>query len=331
MQRSNAGLVITEATAISEQGSGWGNAPHIRTPGQVAAWKMVTDRVHAADGVIYLQLWHMGRQSHSSYHPTKGTISAPSAIGISDGQTTTTKGEKAPYEVPVEMTVEEIAETVQDYVKASILAREAGFDGIEVHSANGYLLDTFLQSSTNQRSDDYGGSKENRIRFLQEVLKAIIDSGSFPSNRIGVRLSPNGSFGGMGSDDNDTMFPFAAGVLNAYELAYLHVMDGLGFGFHEKCRVVSVFDLKTQFDSAPIICNVGLTKDMAEGMIRSGAADMCCFGRLYMSNPDLATRFANDWPVADLPPYETWYYPTGAQGYTDWPTYEPTEADKPAV
>jgi N-ethylmaleimide reductase len=126
----------------------------------------------------------------------------------------------------------------------------------------------------------------------------------------------------MGSADNDTMFPFVAKTLNKYGLAYLHLMDGLGFGYHEKCPPVTAFDMKKNFDSAPLICNVGLTKDIAEGMIRSGAADLCCFGRLYISNPDLPARFANDWPVAESAAYETWWYPTGAKGYTDWPVYE---------
>jgi N-ethylmaleimide reductase len=314
-------LIITEATAISEPGRGWLNAPGIYTPAQVAGWKKVTEQVHAADGIICLQLWHMGRQSHSSYHATGKTF-APSPIAA-PGETTTNTGEKVPFEVPAEITVEEIQVTIQDYVKAARLAKEAGLDGVEVHGVNGFLIDTFLQSSTNQRSDDYGGSMENRVRILEEVLEALIDSAIFPVNRIGVRFSPNGSYGGMGSVDNDTMFPFVAKTLNKYGLAYLHVMDGLDFGFHEKCPVVTMFDMKKQFDSAPLICNCGLTKDMAEGMIRSGTADLCCFGLLYISNPDLPERFANDWPVAEPAPYETWWQATGAKGYTDWPTSQP--------
>jgi N-ethylmaleimide reductase len=324
-QRASAGLLITEATAISERGCGWLNAAHIYTPAQVEGWKKVTEKVHAADGIIYLQLWHMGRQSHSSYHAT-GKIMAPSPIAAA-GQATTNTGEKVPYEVPVEMTVDEIQSTIQEYVHAAKMAKEAGFDGVELHGANGYLIDEFLQSSTNQRSDAYGGSMENRVRFLEEVLAALIDSGAYPVNRIGVRLSPNGNYGGMGSVDNDVMFPFVAKTLNKYGLAYLHVMDGLGFGFHEKCPAVTMFDMKKQFDSAPLICNIGLTKDTAEGMIRSGTADLCCFGRLYISNPDLPERFANDWPVAEPAPYETWWYATGAKGYTDWPTYQPVEKE----
>merc|ERR1712176_56299 len=186
---------------------------------------------------------------------------------------------------------------IQDYVKAAKLAQEAGFDGIEVHSANGYLIDQFLQSCSNNRTDQYGGSMENRIRFLQEVVEAIIESVAFPANRIGFRLSPNGVFGAMGSKDNYEMFTYVAQTMSKYGLAYLHAMDGKGFGWHDLCQEVKVFDLKKNFNG-PVICNVGLTKDTAEGMIRSGGADLACFGRLYMSNPDLPARIANNWPLA---------------------------------
>ena len=326
-QRATAGLVITEATAISEAGCGWLNAAHIRTPEQVAGWKKVTDRVHANGSVIYLQLWHMGRQCHSSFHPSTGKCFAPSAIAISSGEARTITGENVPHETPSALTVEEIKETIQDYVKACLLAKEAGFDGVEVHGANGYLLDEFTQSRTNQRTDQYGGSLENRARLSEEVIQAIIDSGAFPANRIGYRVSPNGNFGDMGSDDNDIMFPYLAERLSKYGLAYLHVMDGLGFGFHEKCSVVTVYDLKTKFKGL-VICNVGLTKETGEGMLRSGAADLACYGRLYISNPDLPTRFEKDLPLAESAPYETWYYPTGEKGYSDWPTAEIPEDTK---
>ena len=326
-QRATAGLVVTEATAISEAGCGWLNAAHIRTPEQVAGWKKVTDRVHADGSVIYLQLWHMGRQAHSSYHPTTGKSFAPSAIAISSGEARTITGENVPHETPSALTVEEIKETIQDYVKASILAKEAGFDGVEVHGANGYLLDLFTQSSTNKRTDEYGGSLENRARISEEIVQAIIDSGAFPANRIGYRVSPNGNYGDMGSDDNHIMFPFLAERLSKYGLAYLHVMDGLGFGFHEKCDPVTVYDLKTKFQGL-VICNVGLTKETGEGMLRSGAADLACYGRLYISNPDLPMRFEKDLPIAESAPYDTWWYPTGEKGYTDWAPAEVPEETK---
>jgi N-ethylmaleimide reductase len=317
----DAGLLITDATAVSEQGSGWPGAPHIRTQENVEGWKKVTDAVHAKGGFIFLQLWHMGRAGHSSFHPSTNKIVSASAIAIPDGHTKSATLEDVPYEVPVPLTVEEIKETVQDFVHASQLAKQAGFDGVEIHGANGYLIDQFLQSSTNQRGDEYGGSKENRIRLLTEIIEAIIADGSMPANRIAVRLSPNGAYNGMGSADNHEAFPYFAKELNKYGLAYLHIMDGLGFGFHAKCPVVRLFDIKKNFDGA-VISNITLTKEIAEGIIRSGAADLVAFGRKYISNPDLAARFANDWPLNEDAPYETWWQHTGAKGYTDWPFYE---------
>ena len=179
----------------------------------------------------------------------------------------------------------------------------------------------------NKRTDEYGGSLENRARISEEIVQAIIDSGAFPANRIGYRVSPNGNYGDMGSDDNHIMFPFLAERLSKYGLAYLHVMDGLGFGFHEKCDPVTVYDLKTKFQGL-VICNVGLTKETGEGMLRSGAADLACYGRLYISNPDLPMRFEKDLPIAESAPYDTWWYPTGEKGYTDWTTAEVPEETK---
>jgi N-ethylmaleimide reductase len=319
-QRASGGLIISEATAISELGSGWLNAPHIRTADNVAGWKKVVDSVHAAGGLMYLQLWHMGRQSHSSYHPSTNDIVAPSAIKI-NGQGKNNKNEAVEPETPRAMSVEDIKETIQDYVRATRLAKEAGFDGVEIHAANGYLIDCFLQSSTNKRTDEYGGSMENRVRFLQEIVEALIEDGSYPADRIGFRISPNGAYGDMGSEDNHVMFPFVAKTMSKYGLAYLHLMDGLGFGYHEKCKPVTAFDIKREFNG-PVICNVGLTKETGEGMIRSGAADMVCYGRPYISNPDLPERFKNNWPLNPDPEYEAWWRPTGAVGYTDFPFYK---------
>ena len=318
-QRASCGLIVSEATAISELGSGWRNAPHIRTPEQVEGWKKVTDAVHEKDGIIYLQLWHMGRAAHSSHHPTTNDIVSASAIAAK-GDGKTVNGEHVPYETPRALTTDEVQETIQDYVKAAKLAKEAGFDGIEVHSANGYLMDQFLQSSSNQRNDQYGGSQENRLRFLKETIEALIADGAFPANRIGFRLSPNGTFGDMGSDDNDTMFPFVCQKLDPLGLAYVHVMDGLGFGFHGLCKAVTVADIRKVWNG-PIISNIGMNKDTAEGMVRSGASDLVAFGRLYISNPDLPERFANNWPVVPEADYEHWWNPTAEKGYTDFPVY----------
>jgi 2,4-dienoyl-CoA reductase-like NADH-dependent reductase (Old Yellow Enzyme family) len=295
------------------------------TDEHVAGWKNVVERVHAKGGKMFLQLWHQGRQAHSSFHPTtKRTVSA-SNIPMTGKVKTVDMGDTEP-EIPHALTLEEVKATIQDYVAAAKRADEAGFDGVEVHAANGYLVDQFIQSCSNIRTDEYGGSKEGRVKFLKDIVEALIASG-YPASKIGFRLSPNGAFGGMGSEDNVEMFPYVAKEMNQYNLAYMHVMDGLGFGYHGKCKVVTCADLRKHFDGI-IICNVGLTKGIAEGMIRSGAADMACFGRLYISNPDLPERFANDWPIAEPAPYDTWWGPTGAKGYTDFPTYqEPAEEE----
>lgn len=249
-----------------------------------------------------------------------------SAVAI-EGEVHDIYGNKVPHETPRAMTVPEIRSTVEDYVKASRLASEAGFDGVEVHAANGYLLDQFLQSPSNQRTDEYGGDMENRFRFLKEVVEGLLADGAYPANRVGVRLSPNGSYGDMGGEDNHVLFPFVAERLNHYGLSYLHVMDGLGFGFHAKSDVVTVSDIRKVFDG-PIIGNIGLTRDTAEGMIRSGATDLAAFGRPFISNPDLVERYQNDWPLNEDAPMSVYYSPSGATGYTDFPFYEPAAEEK---
>jgi len=326
-QRASAGLIITEATSISEEGYGWLNSPEIRTPEQIEGWKNTTERVHENGGHIYLQLWHMGRQAHSSFHPKTNRIVSASDIPMPiEVKTKNSKFEPCDPETPVPLTIEEIKAVIQDFVQGTKNAKEAGFDGIEIHSANGYLIDQFLQSSSNKRTDQYGGSFENRIRFLKELVEALIESGAFPANRIGFRISPNGAFGGMGSADNFDMFKFVATEMNQFGLAYMHVMDGLGFGYHNMCPALTVGELKKDFHG-PIMSNVGLVRDTAEGMIRSGAADMAAFGRLYISNPDLVERFANDWPLEESAPYETWWQHTAEKGYTDWEVYVPSKGE----
>jgi N-ethylmaleimide reductase len=325
-QRANAGLVISEATAISEEGGGWRNAPHMRTAEHVAAWAKIVDKVHAKGAKMYLQLWHQGRQAHSSHHPTTNRTVSASAIAMT-GMAKTIQMEETEPEVPHALTIEEIKVTIEDFVASARLAKEAGFDGVEIHSANGYLVDQFLQSCSNTRTDEYGGSAENRTRLLVEIVDAITKNEVFPANRIGFRVSPNGAYGGMGSEDNIETFTHVAKTMNKLGLAYIHVMDGVGFGYHGKTPVMNISHFRKHFDGV-IMCNVGLNKGIAEGMLRSGAADLACFGRLYISNPDLPERFANDWPVEPEAAYEHWWAPTGAKGYTDWPTYKPTEEEK---
>jgi N-ethylmaleimide reductase len=296
------------------------NAPGIQTADEIAGWKKVTDKVHAKGGHMYFQLWHMGRQAHSSFHPNTKRVVSASNIPF-QGKVKTAQFVEADGEVPVPLTNEEIKQTVADFFQPGKNALEAGFDGVEVHAANGYLVDQFLQSCSNVRTDEYGGSFENRLRLLNEIIEALIESG-FPANRIGFRISPNGTFGSMGSEDNVDMFMYLAEHLNKYGLAYMHVMDGLGFGYHGKCPAVKCAHLRKMWDGV-IISNVGLTKEIAEGMVRSGAADMCAFGRLYISNPDLPERFANNYPLEESAAYESWWQKTGAKGYTDWKVFTP--------
>lgn len=331
-QRASGGLLISEGTEPSVEGYGWGHSPGIYTDEQAAGWKIVTDAVHKKNGVIFCQLWHLGRQSHSSYHPETKDIVSSSAVAVPDSPSTKAThadGSKVPYEVPRALETKEIPRVVEDFRAAAARAKAAGFDGVEIHGANGYLLDQFCQSCVNSRDDKYGGSFENRARLSMEVIAAI--KTVFPANRIGYRISPNGAFGGMGSADNFEFFTYFAAQLAPLGLAYLHVMDGLGFGFHDKCKRVRLMDIRSVYPGI-IIGNVGLTKEISEGLIRGGVMDLACFGRLYMSNPDLAERFANDWPLADPAPYPTWWTRNlGAKGYTDWPTYTPPTDEKRQV
>lgn len=229
-QRASAGLLISEGTFVSPAAIGWPNAPEVYSPAAVAAWRGVTDAVHAAGGRVFCQLWHTGRASHSAFRADGSRGMAPSAVAIrDDGGVHLPGGGKAPHEVPHAMTVEEIRSTVDDYVVAAKNALAAGFDGVEVHSANGYLLDSFLQTGTNRRTDEYGaGSLESRFRFLRDVVTAV--TGVVPANRVGVRLSPNGVFNDQGSPDFREAFPYFASQLDAFGLAYLHVMVRLRRG-----------------------------------------------------------------------------------------------------
>ena len=326
-QRASAGLIISEATAISDEGYGWYGSPGIYTSEHAEGWKLSVDAVHAKGSKMYAQLWHMGRQAHSSFNKNHRIV-APSAIKVSEsGKVRGSNQQEGPYELPHALSEEEIHATVNDYQNSARIAKEAGFDGVEVHGANGYLIDQFLQSCSNTRTDKYGGSIENRMRFLVEIIESVIKV--YPADRVGVRLSPNGVHGGMGSEDNFDTFVAVAKKLNTYGLAYLHLMDGLGFGFHNKCQPVTLFDMKKHFDGS-IIGNVGFTKETAEGALRTGACDMIAFGRPYISNPDLVERFKNDWPLEPQAPMSGWYGRFAdpekcLEGYTTFKPYQPAE------
>ncbi|MGJ3250498.1 MAG: alkene reductase [Elainellaceae cyanobacterium] len=318
-QRASAGLIITEATVISTQGIGWLNSPGIYTDEQAKAWKQVVDAVHAKGGHIFLQLWHTGRASHSSFHNGQLPV-APSAIQI-NGDIHTPIGKQS-YETPRALETDEIPGIVDDYHNAAQRAKLAGFDGVEIHGANGYLIDEFLQSKTNHRGDRYGGSIENRYQFLKEVTEAVLTV--WDAKRVGVRLSPNGVFNDMGSSDFRETFLYVATQLSAYGLAYLHVMDGLAFGFHELGEPMTLAEFRDVFSGA-LMGNCGYTQADAEVVLQEESADLVAFGRPYISNPDLVERFAHGWELNPLADMSVWYS-FDAEGYTDFPTYREAQA-----
>jgi 2,4-dienoyl-CoA reductase-like NADH-dependent reductase (Old Yellow Enzyme family) len=316
-QRSPAGLLITEATTISEEANGWNESPGIYTDEMTEGWKQITNSVHDKGGVIFLQLWHTGRASHSSFHGGKPAV-APSAIKINEPYIHTPKG-KQPHEVPRALETSAIPRIVVDYRRAAERAVEAGFDGVEIHAANGYLIDEFLQSKTNHRTDAYGESIEKRYRFLKEVVEAV--TSVWPAHRVGIHLAPNGSYNDMGSPDYWEQFTYVASQLDGFGLAYLHIVDGLAFGFHNLGEPMTLAEFKKVFHG-PLMGNCGYTKETAEKAIAEGFADLISFGRPFISNPDLVERFKNGWPLAVEAPMSDWYSPTGAKGYTDFPVYQ---------
>ncbi|MEQ1824953.1 MAG: alkene reductase [Pirellula sp.] len=317
VQRSSAGLILSEATSISEESLGWNESPGIYSDAMQQGWREIVDAVHGVGGLIFLQLWHCGRASHSSFHGGMPAV-APSAIKI-EGDAIHTPTGKQPYEVPRALETSEISRVCEDYRRAAQRAALAGFDGVEVHGANGYLIDTFLQSKTNQRTDSYGGSIENRYRFLDEVIAAV--QCEWPTKKIGVRISPNGVFNDMGSNDYREQFLYVAEQLDSLGIGYLHVMDGLGFGFHQLGQPMTLADFRQVFHG-PLMGNCGYTLESAEAAVSAGHADLISIGRPFISNPDLVNRYRNGWPLADAAEINDWYSPTGAKGYTDFPTYQ---------
>jgi len=318
VQRASAGLIITEGTAISIQGDGWDQCAHIYAPEHVEGWKKVTSAVHEEGGAIFVQLWHTGRVSHSSFHGLQPV--GPSAIAA-NGIAHAKDGLKAPYEVPRALDIEEIPKIVEEYRHAAQSAKDAGFDGVEIHAANGYLLDQFIQSHSNQRTDKYGGSHENRARLLNEVIDAVLTV--WPSSKIGVRINPNGNFNDMGATDYYETFAYVLKQLDKRNLAYAHVMDGVAFGFHGHGEPFRIADVR-KFYNGTLLANCGYSKDKAEGVLETGTVDLVAFGRVFISNPDFVLRIKNNWPLADPAPFSSFYEYPGedpAVGYTDFPLY----------
>ncbi|WP_320039903.1 alkene reductase [uncultured Desulfobacter sp.] len=314
-QRASAGLLITEATVVSKQGIGWIDSPGIYNSAMVKGWQKVTRKLEPTGTPIFLQLWHCGRASHSDFHNGDLPVSA-SAVRLDGDKIHTPLGKKE-YETPRALTNGEIKTTIDDFKKAAVNAKEAGFSGVEVHAANGYLINQFLDSKTNLRDDEYGGSLVNKYRFLKEVLEAVLDVWS--PKQIGVRISPNGVFNDMGSDDFKETFMYVVEELNKLELGYLHIMDGLAFGFHEKGKPLILSDFRKIYKGI-IVGNCGYTKETAEKRVANGSADLAAFGRPYITNPDLPERLKNDWPLNPSEDMSLWYTP-GPEGYTDYKPY----------
>jgi N-ethylmaleimide reductase len=315
-QRASAGLLITEATVVSAQGNGWLGSPGIYTDKMVEGWRIVTNRLKPTGTPIFLQLWHCGRASHSDFHGGALPVSA-STVKLNGDKIQTPLGKKD-YETPRALTIDEIKATVNDYQAAAANARDAGFSGVEVHAANGYLINQFLDSKTNLRTDDYGGSLENKFRFLKEVMAAVLKI--WPSHRVGVRLSPNGVFNDMGNSDFRETFLYTVKELNKFDLAYVHIMDGLAFGFHKQGEPMTLAEFRPEYNGI-IMGNCGYTKETAEERLVAGHADLAAFGRPFITNPDLPQRFRNDWPLTPYEDMSLWYTP-GPKGYTDYETYQ---------
>ncbi len=312
-QRAGAGLIVTEASQISPQGKGYIQTPGIYSPGQVEAWKKVTDAVHAEGGKIVIQLWHVGRISHTSLQPDGQAPVAPSAIAAG-GKTFTLNGFEETSK-PRALETDEIAGIVADYRHAARAAIEAGFDGVEVHGANGYLIDQFLKTGANQREDQYGGSIENRARFLFEVLDAVTDE--IGADRTGLRLSPFSPANGITDADPQPLFEYVVGKLNAYKLAYLHVVEGTTGGPRALNEGESLDKLQALYEGV-WMGNNGYDREMAIEAVASGKADLVAFGRPFISNPDLVTRLEKAAPLNEGD--QDTFYGGGAEGYTDYPT-----------
>lgn len=314
-QRASAGLIITEATQVSPQGVGYPGTPGIHSAEQVAGWKQVTQAVHEQGGRIYLQLWHVGRISHPSLQPAGRLPVAPSAIKP-DGDAFTAEGLQ-PFVTPRALEIEEIPGIVADYRTAAENALAAGFDGVEIHAANGYLLDQFLRDGSNHRTDAYGGSLENRVRLLLEVTDAV--AGVWGADRVGVRLSPLNSFNSMYDSDPQGTFTYVAEQLSRYGLAYLHVVENTFESDANEAQRVDFTKLRKAFGGL-YMANGGYGQESAEEALAQGRADFVAFGKPFIANPDLPARFRVNAALNEPDP--TTFYGGDSRGYTDYPALD---------
>lgn len=311
-QRATAGLIISEATCITAQGVGYPNTPGIWSGEQVAAWQPITRAVHEHGGRIVCQLWHVGRISHPSVQPDGGLPVAPSAIQPA-GEIRTVQGMQ-PFVTPRALDAAELPVIVEQYRSAALNALAAGFDGVEVHSANGYLLDEFLRDGSNHRTDAYGGSLEHRMRLLLEVLETVC--GAVGADRVGVRLSPVQPVHDMRDSDPEGTFSRVVEKLNDFGLAYLHVTN---LGYTAPGAAGPYFDPRSlrKLWKGVYMANHGYDRDSAEAAVKNGDADLIAFGVPYIANPDLVARFKTH--AALNPPDQATFYSGGAEGYTDYP------------
>ena len=318
---TEGGLIIAEATQISQQGQGYPQTPGIYTPDQVAAWQTVTQAVRNRGGIIFLQLWHVGRISHSAFQKDGALPVAPSAIRPA-GNAFSTDFKRVHHETPRALELNEIPEIVADYRKAAENAKQAGFDGIEIHAANGYLLQQFLEDKTNHRTDRYGRSIENRARLLFEVLDAV--SGVWPIDRVGVRISPFSNVGDVADSDPMGLYTFVVNGLAGRNLGYLHLIEArVRAGLVDQTDDTapqSVAALLRPLFSGPFIVSGGFTAETAEQALAAGTADLVAFGRSFIANPDLPRRLALSTQL-NTPDRSTFYGGT-ERGYTDYPSLE---------
>lgn len=316
-QRAGAGLIISEGLQVSERAIGYIHTPGIHTEEQTKAWKKVTEAVHEKDGKIFAQLWHCGRISHPKFHDGERPL-APSAINPNI-QVKTQDGSESTA-TPKEMSLQEIQETIQEFKHASSMAKEAGFDGIEIHSSNGYLFQQFFNKSTNLRTDDYGGNIPNRARFFFDVLEAIGEI--WPENRIACRFNPslNGIWGIEATRESIPTFDYIIDKLNAYDLAYVHLSEPFNDVSDIDYLLTKVCKHYRKIYKGTLMANKGFDQEKGNKIIQEGNADLVSYGKLFVSNPDLPERFKNNWPLADWD--RSTFYTQGEIGYTDYPTYK---------
>ncbi|MES2073165.1 MAG: alkene reductase [Pseudomonadota bacterium] len=315
---SEGGFLIGEATIAAPNGNGYLGAPGLYDDSQIAGWKLVTDAVHAKGGTIFLQLYHAGRQSNSKLQPGGATPVAPSAL--EHGGVAYTEEGWTPNTPPRELTIEEIKALVESFRAAAKRGIAAGFDGVEIHSANGYLFDQFLQDGSNKRTDIYGGSFENRSRFLLEAVNAVISV--WGSDRVAVRIGPSGRFGDMSDSNPDGLFTYVAGELDKLNLAYLHLIEPRIVGESEDAtrdqNPVAARLIRQHYKGTIIVAG-GFDGESANAIIEAGDADLVAFGRHFIANPDLPTRLRNGWPLNE---YDRDSFFGGTEiGYTDYPFY----------